>query len=288
MASKGGDLLAEKAKEEAQREEYKVTCNCDGCPKKPMGSITGINFLEAPDLSEGEEQMLQGRLLLEFEEMLFAFQRAVSAAWRSINRRKLSPQVFVDCLMSIKALAPDYGGPDLPLFHGREEIANATRIEEVFFAIHEHMSFFNYHLIEHINDSIGAEPDRNELEKYKDRYESFCRRRVFETQALISPPSRKHRVCLRVKVNVDNTFSLKHLEGFQTRFASILKLSRFSLHLIYIEKFGCLQVTFQMPIFLCELVFPLSDEQKRELQRADVVLVLLCDTCQYSAEVRNQ
>ena len=56
-----------------------------------------------------------------------------------------------------------------------------------------------------------------------------------------------------------------------------------TLHILSVEE-GCLQITFQIPAFVKNAIFPLSHEQKKQLERLHIQKID-CDGVQFNAPV---
>jgi len=68
-----------------------------------------------------------------------------------------------------------------PVFDERlNDLRKARDLSEVFMGLKDYMSFFNYHLIEHIINVLGTEDVKAELKKYKLNFQQYAQRRVYE------------------------------------------------------------------------------------------------------------
>ena len=262
----------------------------DGC-KKPISTETGLPYLDASGLTEVQKDTLVGRLLYESREMLIAFQRLLSTAIMSLKRRKIPPEDLVTELMSFGALDPVLNKakvPDTPTTVLRErlkELRDAKSINDVFFIVNDYVSFFNYEIIEHIIKVFGTKDDQEAVRLYKEIFESYCKRRVFEC-----PPhvygSRSESGLVRLVVKKDDVlgkYNMNELKLFQYKLGRILQVTEHTPQLVSVEE-GCLQLTFQIPAFVQHLVFPLSADQEKLLQ-AEGVLALICGDYKFLAQV---
>ena len=150
------------------------------CPH-PVSSQSGLLYLDTSGLKKGERDILIGRLLEESDDMMFAFQRLVSKTCDSLELLGVTPEKLVKSLMVLGALDPVYHNSNVPLFHERiEELLQAPSVFQVMIKIRDYMSFFNYHVLEHIIIELGTESNKAELEKYEHKFKEYCKRRVFE------------------------------------------------------------------------------------------------------------
>ena len=114
----------------------------DGC-QKPITTRTGLPYLDASGLTKHQKSILVGRLLDESEEMLFAFQRLVSTARRSLIRQNILPEDLVAELLSLDALDPVLNKTEMPTPVFREcqkELQEAKSINTIFSTIKHYIS----------------------------------------------------------------------------------------------------------------------------------------------------
>ena len=253
----------------------------DDC-QEPIVTKTGLPYLNASGLTEVQKSILVGRLLDESQKMLLAFQRLVSTARRSLIQQNIPPEDLMAELMSLDAFDPVLNKAKISLTHTpvfrecQKELQATKSINAVFFTVKDYFSFFNYKIIEHIIEVFGTSDDQEELQKYKETLERYCKRRVFECPPHIyGSRSESGRACLVLKKDdVLSNFSMNELRVFQYKLCQILQVTEHTLQLLSVEE-GCLQLTFQIPSFVQQLVFPLPEDQLKSL-KAEGVLVLMC------------
>jgi len=193
--------------------------------------------------------------------------------------------------MSLSALDPVLNKAKVPVTNTpvfrecQKELRNAKSINDVFFSIQDFFSFFNYKIIEHIIAVFGTNDDQKEVQKYKETFERYCKRRVFECPPHIyGSRSESGHACLVVKKDdVLSNFSMNELRVFQYKLYRILQVTEHTLQLLSVEE-GCLQLTFQIPSFLQHLIFPLSEDQQKSL-KVEGVLMLMCGGYLFPAQV---
>ena len=83
--------------------------------------------------------------------------------------------------------------------------------------------------------------------------------------------------------DVSESFTVKALDAFRDKLATGLNLKGHTLHILSVKD-GCLQLTFQIPTFVRNAIFPLSPETKRQLERLHVQKID-CDGIQFIAPV---
>ena len=147
------------------------------------------------------------------------------------------------------------------------------------------MSFFNYHLIEHIIDMLGTEEIKAELKKYKTNFQEYAKRRVYECPSQFGPVSKVGHADIIVKIDSRyENYTLTEIEDFGQELSDLLEVSsKGVLRLCWVQK-GCFQLMFQIPSFLKEEIFPLSREQERALA-AKGVIRLTCGEYQFQVSI---
>jgi len=114
---------------------------------------------------------------------------------------------------------------------------------------------------------FGIQQDEENLHSYIIKLNEYSRRSIFECPIIMLSRVRKDQANLVVKledVNLEK-YSLNHLAAFKSRISIIIKVTKYALQLCTVEE-GCLQLTFQMPHFVKEIIFPLYDSQKAALK----------------------
>ena len=250
-----------------------------GCPK-PIPSMSSFSHLNTEELDDSQKRILKGRLYREFEVITTDFGSLVYKTYESLIQQGITVQQLV-CLL---------GGLDAfqPMLHKRpllciEELQAADNIDKVFLILRGYMSFFSYRIIEYIIGQFGTEQDKENLDSYTTKLTEYSRRSIFEcpTYSL----ARKDHASLVVKLEgfVFERYNLTHLAVLESRISDIIEVTKYTLRLCTVEK-GCLQLTFQMPHFVKEVIFPLTDSQKAAL-KVEGVTRLTCEDYLCSLEV---
>ena len=244
--------------------------------------MSSFPYLNTEGLNHSQKQILRGKLYHEFEEISGEFGILFQGTCESLIQQGVTVQRLVLFLRTLDAFQPTL--PRRPLLEEHiEELKTADSIYDVFHVLHDYTSFFSYHIIECIIRKFGTPKDKECLQDYTNKLEIYSRRSVFECPTY--SVRRKDQADLVVKlegVNLEK-YTPKHLEVFQFRISNIIKVSKYTLRLVTVQE-GCLQLTFQMPHFVKEEIFLLSDSQKAALQDEGVTH-LTCDDHHYPLEV---
>ena len=243
-----------------------------GCPT-PIPSTSSFPYLDLSGLTHEQQQELRGRLRFESQKVMIQFQKLVSATIKSLKRRCVPLDDLVPHVMTLGAFDPVFKEPQVPVFHHySKELKKADTIPKVFLILNDYFSFFNYHIIEHIIEELGTEEDKTKLQKYKDDFNQYAKRRIFECLPEFGPVSDADHSDIFVKVDSQyENYTVAEIEGFRQKLNEILHLSSQGiLRLCRVDK-GCFQVMFQVPSFVQQEIFPLSREQENALGAMGVI-----------------
>ena len=252
----------------------------------PTSVTSSFPYLKASGLTPEQQEGLKIRLCVESEDMVRKFGHLRSRVYESLCERNVPVDKLVTHLLSLGAFDPvhmESQKPALQTFF--QELRNARSIEDVLYIIRNCISFFNYHVIEHIVNELGTDQDRAELQNYERDFNEYSKRRVCECPPEYGPKSDADHVNLVVKkASVYEEFTVKELKKFEYRLSRIFCVTPPSvLRLCRVEE-GCLQLIFQVPSFVQQEIFPLSSEQESALA-AEGVIRLTCGDYQFSAKV---
>ena len=256
-----------------------------GCPK-PIPSVSSFPYLDLKGLTPEQQQVLRGRLRTESKRINMEFQYLVSTTLTSLKKQHVTVCDFLPHLMTFGTDEPVLKDSQAPVFDQQlKNLEKAGNISEVFMGLKDYMSFFNYHLIEHIINVLGTEEVKSELKKYKINFQQYAQRRVYECPPQFGPVSEVGHADIFVKVDSRyENYTIAEIEDFCQTLSELLSVSpQGVLRLCRVEK-GCFQLTFQVPSFLKKETFPLSREQERALA-AEGVMRLTCGQYQFQVSI---
>ena len=210
------------------------------------------------------------------------FQKLVSTTIRSLKNQKIPITDLVSDIMTLRAFHPVYEQPQVPAFHHKfNDLQRADTVSKVFLVLADYFSFFNYHIIEHIVEMNGTEEDKKNLQRYKEKFDQYAKRRIYECLPQFGPVSEADHADIFIKVDLKyEQYTLAEVERFRWQLSEILHVSpQGVLRLCRIEE-GCFQLMLQVPSFVQEMIFPLSREQEKALA-AERVIRLTCGKYQF-------
>ena len=256
-----------------------------GCPK-PRPSATAFPYLDLSRLTPEQQQILKGKLQYETRHITIQFQYLVSGTLKSLKEQCVTVDDFIPHLMVLGTYSPVFKDAQVPVFRQQfKDLEKAKSISEIFWILKDYLSFFNYQIIEHIITVLGSKEDKSRLQNYKTDFQQYAKRRVYECPPQFGPLSEAGHADIFVKVDSEyEIYTVAEIEEFRQRLSYILGVSSEGvLHLCLVEK-GCFQLTFQIPSFVKEGIFPLSREQERALA-AEGVIRLTCGEYQFQVSI---
>ena len=233
------------------------------------GISSSISFphLNLSEFTNKRQHYRKERLRCQSEKINLEFQKLVSATVESLNRQNVSPDKLLSHVMTLGSLKRVFEEPQVPALHHRfNELKAAKTICDSFVVLNDYFSFFNYHIIEHIIEELGTEEDKAKLQKYEQDFHQYAERRIFECLpkfGCMLNDADHVNILVKLDSHYDD-YTVAELEGFCHKLSEILNLSLGILCLCRVDK-GCLQLTFQVPSFVQQRMFPLSREQERAL-----------------------
>ena len=257
-----------------------------GCPE-PISLASSFPYLNLSGLTNEQQQELLGRLSSESQAIMIEFQKLVSLTRRSLEQQGIPLSDIISDIMTLGAFDPVYKGQQVPALHNHlEDLQKARRVSEIFLILQPYLSFFNFHIIKLIIEVLGTKEDNNNLQKYKEKFDQYAKRRVFECPPQFGPLSEAGHADLIVKLDSQyDNYTVTELEKFRCQLSYILGVSaKGVLRLCQVNE-GCMQLTFQVPFFVQQEIFPLSREQERTLQENGVTM-LTCDKYNFVPEVQ--
>ena len=244
-----------------------------GCPT-PILTASSFPYLDLRGLTQWQQQELRGRLQSESQEIMIKFQTLVSATIKSFEERCVPLDNLVRHVMVLGAFDPGFN----------KELKAAGTITGIFMVLNNYFSFFNYRILEHIIEELGIEEDKERLKTYKKYFDQYAKRRIFECPSEFGPVSDAGHADIFVKLDSQyENFTVADLELFCHKLSKIVHVSSQGiLCLRRIDK-GCFELTFQVPSFVQQKIFPLSREQEMALEDEGVIK-LKCGKYHFSSK----
>ena len=198
------------------------------------------------------------------------FNKLTSKIRRSLVRRSVPKEevIGIKCLNKVYKKNIQKNQPE-SLFHTEEDnLKKASSLFEVWQIIAPYYSFFDFEIISQIAESLGTEEDKQVVADYEKEFERF----ILERSVSIRSESRKDGIKMSVKL--DSTFDsceATTLKRVQIKASKILKLASHKILQLLTISEGCIELTFEIPIFIVKDIFPLSSDQQTHLKKLGIL-----------------
>ena len=145
----------------------------------------------------------------------------------SFIRQNVSKAVLVSHVMTLGAFKPVFKEPQVPLFQFCfQKLEAADSIPKIFLILKDYFSFYNYHVIEHIIKELGTETNKVALQRYKEDFNQYAKRRIFECLPEFGPVSDADHADVFVKVDLQyENYTVAEIEIFRHKLSEILRVS---------------------------------------------------------------
>lgn len=263
--------------------EPKVSGTDDDQPRSKLGHgshESQFPFLQLKGLSLTEEVQLGANLHDAYKKIDLRFAKFVTNICDSLVERRIEPSKLAEMLRTVTVFESLRKGSELSVLHDcYEDIKKANTINAIFDIIRDFISFFDYGLLEYIVSQLGSDEDHAHLQQYKEYLDEYCKRSVYECPSLSKIKNGCSKLVAKIDKGIDEIYSMEKMKRLIEQFVKIIEVSESALKLCEVKP-GCVELHFQMPRFVRELIFPFSEDTKASLRRIGVIH-LTCDNDQY-------
>ena len=236
-------------------------------------------------LSSSEKEELRAMLDEDEEKMKFHFGWIVTKTCDSVEKQTTVAK-FAGSILALGAYDPAPEVQDRLLLHEhREEIKDAKAISDIFIILSAYWNYLNYEILKYIIELYGTSEDIERLEDYNKKLHIFCERRIFELPESSSETGNvqnEKQDKFVIKLDVQESITCKEVLQIRRRIAKILRINVAALTISQMD-IGCVQLTFLIPKFVVQEVFPLSSKQISTLFKDASIISLECGS--YSCKV---
>ncbi len=252
----------------------------EGCPhgtRSIEGNSKLFPYMDVKGLEEDAVIDLQQRLISDTKDILTKFADFSIFIRESLERQNVPLEKIKDSILSLEAFREDNGVKVLDV-ENQAKLFGASSVSEVFsiLRISNYLSFFNYHLLEHLVKHHGCSDDDHKLLKeYQRDLHAFCQRNIFQIPPLvyssgyIVPPKAK-LFALKCTAGVE---TLEGVQALQNKVAKVFDLRFSALRLCSIKK-GCVELHFMISAAVAEHILPVSHGQHLALREIGVRLLV--------------
>ena len=232
--------------------------------------------------SSGQESLSTNSMRLRFGSLFTKTRDSVE--------KRIPILKFTGSILALGAYDPAPKDRDRSLLdEHREEIKHAKSISEIFNILVPYCNYLNYELLEYIIDLYGTKDDKQRLKSYKEELRNFCEHGLFEfplsESGIGSGSDNIKQESFSVKLNARENITYKELLQIREKIAKILGVKLAALIIDHMDA-GYVWLTFRIPKFMAQRIFPLSNDQTSALSRDASVIRLECGD--YMFEVLEQ
>ena len=233
-------------------------------------------LLKDKDDNSEEYEKLKIRLYSDSCALMEKFVYLFTSFFQSMSDRQISIKKIIANLKTFGAFTPIYKSENQPLLKDElsklklETTDRDIDMDDIMSTVTDYCSFFNYRLLSFLVEKHGTLEDKKQLEKYEKEFSDYAQRRVFECPSEFGDMNKKFANLI---VKLDDHYeqcTVKQLWLFEADLCRIFGVTNLNLRLL---KSGCLQLTFQLPFFVQNAIFPLSKEQEEKLLALHVLRV---------------
>ena len=166
-----------------------------------------------------------------------------------------------------------------------DQIQAATNTHTILCVICKFWSFIDYDLLEHLIKFLGNEDDKKRMSNYHEKFDQYAKRRIIECPSI--EPTDDDKKWENVYIKLDSkleSITINELREFRFKVSEIMCTSVSAIHFCCVER-GCIQVMWQIPHFIKQIIFPLSPEKENMLEQLGVTQ-FSCLDYEYTAPVR--
>ncbi len=250
-------------------QDHEVPCTVSERKDDTTSTKLCLTFpcLDLKNMTKDEKEKLHQRLYSDSINMMCKFQELFSSTTKSLKERKIQKTELLCHLVGMGPMKPTFNDLSLPPFRCQlPGLTEAKNSDDVMLVVCGYCSFFDLQMLECIINKVVAEQDKRNLSRYKEEFNQYAQRHVFECPSDIGKVSKEGHV--NMFVILDETYdncTVSRLQLFIVKLRDVLNISPGDgLKLCHITP-GSLRLTFQLPACVANNIFPLSSEQEAAL-----------------------
>ena len=201
---------------------------------------------------------------------------------RSLNQKPVTVKdlvIFLEGVPAFTTSSKTLFESEVPALHRKKTL------NDVFQVIADYCSWFNHSLIGDIIEVFCSDDEdvRKTHREFCSQLQKYCKNRTCKCSLKNGFGfGRKRNAHVTLKTDSEwSTIRIDQLEEVKCNLAKVLKVQPHSLYLLS-AKYGCVQLTFLIPEFVAEAIFPLSTELEAVLTE-EGILELHCGDYHYKS-----
>ena len=254
--------------------KLEVECECRICTSvlKPH-SLGVVNFpLLNPD-ERGKEDF-EFQLKRDTKYIMMQFHGVESGLYNTVCDEVPIERLKFH-LNAVKALQSEQFGESI--FNNYEDqLQAATNADTVFGIACKFWSFLDYDLLEHLIEFLGNEDDKQRMVKYRENFDQYTKRRISECPGIEpSDDDKWENVYIKLDSKLE-AITINELREFRFKASEIVGIHVSAIHFCCVKR-GCIQVMWQIPCFIKQIIFPLCPEKENMLKLLGVTQLSCLD-----------
>ena len=230
-------------------------------------------------LSSSQQDELLAKLYDDEESIKLRFGSLLSATCNSVQNR-VSVDVFRASILSMRAYEQALEVGDRSLLEEESgEIETAKSVTYIFAVLTPYWNYLNFEILKYIITEHGTSDDYVSLRNYDGELKKFCERKILELPMLVNGSdvgnTFPNQVKCVIKFDKPESMTGNQLLQIREQIANIFHVNVTAFKICRVEV-GCVQLTFLIPKFVPQDIFPLSCEQTSALSKNTSVIRLEC------------
>ena len=234
-------------------------------PWEFIPALTYPGLLMKENLSKEQSEKYEIKLKQNSEQMMEKFNQLTFDIYEYMTSKKVPVFKLKMLLRSFKKLDTIYQDEEDPPTISKD-VMKANGIDDMMLIIQSYCSFFNFHLIETIVDTLKLDGFRPLLEQYKKDFAMYAEHKLvyccpsgigFNAETGLDIETTK------IVVKLDDAYKDCRMSYLETLRKDLCRIFRIPLEIFPLEGIqpGSVCVVFHMPEFMKNKIFPLSDKQ---------------------------
>ena len=246
---------------------------------KHVGLYTHLESVINPNEKFEEDQLEK-----DTKEMKNNFASLEACVLGALREDGVTPRALISYLQRLEAVESDMIKAKSILYFDENFIKiakmNCLDVYDVFEMIRDYYSWVNYRLLENIIDTFldTNKLIRNKLKKYEDQYKKYCKERVCKIKKNLFMrlfmrlfSSRGTDIVFKIDEKWDE-IRMERIETIRDRINMVLNLKSYTLSLKTVRN-GCVEVTFEIPEHVADVVLPLTEDQVQILKQHSITII---------------
>ena len=252
-------------------------------PKKPIGLYEHLSETESLIVPSEKFRVNEVRLENMTTDIKWKFASFETCVATALEKDGVTSRSLIFYLEALEAVDSDNIKAKNILYFDKKFIKIAKDCSDVygvFEMIRDYYSWVNYGLLENIIDTFldTNELIRNKLKKYEDQYKKYCKERVCKIKKNLFMrlfmrlfSSRGTDIVFKIDEKWDE-IRMERIETIRDRINMVLNLKSYTLSLKTVRN-GCVEVTFEIPEHVADVVLPLTEDQVQILKQHSITLI---------------